>query len=84
MVAQVDLVVHLTMLQALIVGQNPGALITNLHCLLSNYYWLTTKEWKKKWLIHTGKFNQEPHYFKKKNSRQKQGIHFSPFEQKMC
>ena len=83
MVAQVDLVVHLTMLQALIVGQNPGALITNLHCLLSNYYWLTTKEWKKKWLIHTGKFNQEPHYFKK-NSRQKQGIHFSPFEQKMC
>ena len=57
MVAQVDLVVHLTMLQALIVGQNPGALITNLHFLLSNYYWLTTKEWKKKWLIHTGKFN---------------------------
>ena len=36
-------------------GQNPGALITNLHCLLSNYYWLMTKEWKKKWLIHTEK-----------------------------
>ena len=78
MVAQVDLVVHLTMLQALIVGQNPGALITNPHCLLSNYYWLTTKEWKKKWLIHTGKFNQEPHYVKKKKSRQKQGTVRAP------
>ena len=34
---------------------------------------------------NTGKFNQEPHYFKKiKFSRQKKVLHFSPFEQKMC
>ena len=33
----------------------------------------------------TGKFNQEPHYFKKfEFSRKKKGVHFSPFVQKMC
>ena len=33
----------------------------------------------------TGKFNQEPHYFKKfEFSRQKKGVQFSPFEQKIC
>jgi hypothetical protein len=36
-------------------------------------------------LQFTGKFNQEPHYFKKfEFSRQKKGVHFLPFEQKMC
>ena len=33
----------------------------------------------------TGKFNQEPHYFKKcEFSHQKKCVHFLPFEQKMC
>ena len=33
----------------------------------------------------TGKFNQEPHYFKKfEFSRLKKCVHFSPYEQKMC
>ena len=33
----------------------------------------------------TGKFNQEPHYFKKfEFYRKKKGVHFLPFEQKMC
>ena len=35
--------------------------------------------------ICTGRFNQEPHYFKEfEFSRQKKVLHFSPFEQKMC
>ena len=34
---------------------------------------------------NTGKFNQEPHYFKTfEFSQTKKGVHFLPFEQKMC
>ena len=32
----------------------------------------------------TGKFNQEPHYFKKFEFSHQRGVYFSPFEQKMC
>ena len=39
----------------------------------------------KPFISGTGKFNREPHYLKKfEFSRQKKGVHFSPFEQKMC
>ena len=39
----------------------------------------------KPFISDTGKFNKEPQYFKKfEFSCQKKGVHFSPFEQKMC
>ena len=47
---------------------------------------LKLKTWKKTLFITitTGKFNQEPHYFKKVRFPAKKGVHFLPFEQKMC